>query len=212
MESNNKTIEQTVMTMSAADDLRGRQSVRTTFKLSEATVRAVSIVAAHLGIKQKSLFDHLMDESTALETLSTEMQANVIAQGRVQKTYVISRRSLDCVERLSKNLHTSRDVVVEICVQRLLPIIAAERLQHEKRKEVLVNFKKQSVAVQELLKKTLLVLGDNDPVSAKIATAASAMETACRQIEDFVERGKIIEESHTTIIDGKSKVPSTSRR
>lgn len=212
MESNNKTIVQTVMIMSAADDLRGRQSVRTTFKLSEATIHAVSIVAAHLGVKQKALFDHLMDDSNALETLSTAMQANVTAQGRVQKTYVISRRSLDCVERLSKNLQISRDVVVEICVQRLLPIIAAERLQHEKRKEVLVNFKIQSVAVQELFKKTLLMLGDNDPVSAKIAAATIAMETACRQIEDLIERGKIIEDSHKTVLDGKSKVPPTSRR
>ena len=32
-------------------DLRGRQSVRATFKLSEGCIEAISIVAAHLGIK-----------------------------------------------------------------------------------------------------------------------------------------------------------------
>ena len=45
-------------------DLRGRQSVRATFKLSEGCIEAISIVAAHLGIKQKSLFDHLVEDAS----------------------------------------------------------------------------------------------------------------------------------------------------
>jgi len=40
-------------------ELRGRQSVRATFRLSERAIDALSIVSVHLGIKQKSLFDHL---------------------------------------------------------------------------------------------------------------------------------------------------------
>ena len=39
------------------DDLRGRQSVRATFRLSAKAIDAMSIVSVHLGIKQKSLFD-----------------------------------------------------------------------------------------------------------------------------------------------------------
>ena len=39
-------------------DLRGRQSVRATFRLSEACIDAISILSAQLGIKQKSVFDH----------------------------------------------------------------------------------------------------------------------------------------------------------
>ncbi|MFO7496112.1 MAG: hypothetical protein R6X05_10835, partial [Desulfobacterales bacterium] len=42
-----------------SDDLRGRQSVRATFKLTESCINAIHIVAAHMGIKQKSLFDQL---------------------------------------------------------------------------------------------------------------------------------------------------------
>ena len=38
-------------------DLRSRQSVRATFKLTEGCIDAISIVAAHLGIKQKSLIE-----------------------------------------------------------------------------------------------------------------------------------------------------------
>ena len=44
-------------------DLRGRQSVRATFRLSEACIDAISILSAQLGIKQKSIFDHLMENA-----------------------------------------------------------------------------------------------------------------------------------------------------
>lgn len=181
----------------AANELRGRQSVRTTFKLSKATIHAVNIVAAHLGIKQKSLFDHLIDELNGLDGLATAMQlAEGEAQGRVQKTYVISRRSLEYLDRTSKDSHTPRDILVEISVQRLLPIIEAERLQHEKRKGVLKELRNQVEAARELRRRTVAMLGGDDPVSVKIAVATGAMETTLEQVEDFVERGRIIEESY----------------
>ena len=44
-------------------ELRGRQSVRATFRLSEACIDAISILSAQLGIKQKSVFDHLMEDA-----------------------------------------------------------------------------------------------------------------------------------------------------
>ena len=199
MDSNNTKIDSTkpTVTSASANDLRGRQSVRTTFKLSEATIHAVNIVAAHMGIKQKSLFDHLIDELNTLGGLAVEMRkAEVKPQGRVQKTYVISRRSLNYLDRASKDFHTPRDILVEISVQKLLPIIESERLQHEKRKGVLAELESQTAAARELLRKTYLMLGYDDPVSVKIAAAISVMETTIEQVEGFVERGRIIEESY----------------
>jgi hypothetical protein len=43
----------------SAFDLSGRQSVHATFRLSESCINAISILSAQLGIKQKSVFDHL---------------------------------------------------------------------------------------------------------------------------------------------------------
>ena len=45
--------------LESSSGLRGRQSVRATFRLSEACIDAISIVATHLGIKQKSIFEWL---------------------------------------------------------------------------------------------------------------------------------------------------------
>ena len=47
-------------------DLRGKQSIRATFKLSEKSIEIISVVASRLGIKQKSLFDHLIDDMNKL--------------------------------------------------------------------------------------------------------------------------------------------------
>ena len=51
-------------------ELKGRQSVRATFRLSERAIDAISIVAVHLGIKQKSLFDHLMEDISSMNLIA----------------------------------------------------------------------------------------------------------------------------------------------
>ena len=58
-----------------AKDLRGRQSVRATFKITGKAIDAITIVAAHLGIKQKSLFDHLIDDTRSLNLIAREIQS-----------------------------------------------------------------------------------------------------------------------------------------
>ena len=112
-------------------DLRGRQSVRATFKLSEGCIEALSIVATHLGIKQKSLFDHLVEDARTLKSIAREIQnIKITKRDRIQKTFVLSRRSLLSLENVSKNFNAPRDALVELSVQRLFPIIAKEREKH----------------------------------------------------------------------------------
>ena len=84
--------------------LRGKQSVRATFKLTEGCIDAISIVAAHLGIKQKSLFDHLIEDAQSLDSIAREIRnLKLRSHGRIQKTFVISRRSLISLDNVSKN-------------------------------------------------------------------------------------------------------------
>ena len=45
--------------------LKGKQSVRTSFKLSEGCIQAINIVAKQLGIKHRSLFDYLVEDNGA---------------------------------------------------------------------------------------------------------------------------------------------------
>ena len=176
-------------------DLRGRQSVRATFKLSEGCIEAISIVAAHLGIKQKSLFDHLVEDARSLKSIAREIQnIKLTRQGRVQKTFVISRRSLLSLEDISKNFNAPRDALVELSVQRLLPIIAKEREKHEKRKKMLNEIAMHLEEGERLLNKTKEIFGEEDTIYQKLESVMTVYENAYRHIASFIEKGKIIEE------------------
>ena len=176
-------------------DLRGRQSVRATFRLSEACIEAISILSTQLGIKQKSVFDHLMEDAQVLKDMAREL-ANIELDRheRVQKTFVISRRSLSFLDTISSKHNAPRDALVEYSVRRLLPIIARERKTHEKHKALLSEISNHYKQGEKLLSRAIDLLGADDPVGNKLATAMSVYKNALDDIVSIIERGKIIEE------------------
>jgi hypothetical protein len=179
----------------SALDLRGRQSVRATFRLSEACIDAITVLSTQLGIKQKSVFDHLMEDAQVLKDLAREL-ANIEFNRRecIQKTFVISRRSLSFLDTISNEYDTPRDALVEFSVRRLLPIIAKERRRHEKRKQLLSEIANHFEKGERLFSKADEMLGADDPIVNKLKAAMSVYKNAHDDIADFVERGKIIEE------------------
>jgi hypothetical protein len=184
-----------ILPRTSPEDLRGRQSVRATFKLSVKAIEAMSIVAVHLGIKQKSLFDHLIEDARSLSLIAQEIESEKFSTiSRVQKTYVISRKTLSCLEEISKRFKAPRDALVEYSIQRLLPVIAKEREKHRKRKEILRDINAQLENGLIILQNSKALLGENDPVFVRLESAVKALANAQRSIEAFVEKGKIIEE------------------
>jgi len=176
-------------------DLRGRQSVRATFKLSERAIEALSIVAVHLGIKQKSLFDHLIEDVQSLKLIAREMKSERFsALSRIQKTFVISRKTLSCLDETSRRFDAPRDALVEYSIQRLMPVIIRERQRHRKRKEILGDMTELLENGHKLLQKSRSLLGEEDPVSVKFESAMRSLVNAQGHVKDFVERGEIIEE------------------
>ena len=181
--------------LSTPEDLRGRQSVRATFKLSSRAIDALSIVATHLGIKQKSLFDHLIEDVEALNFIAKEVEAEQFrTTRRVQKTYVISRRTLSYLEQISREFDAPRDALVEYSIQRLLPVITRERKKHHQRKQVLVAVNGHLEDGLRLLEKTKDLLGETDPVSARLAAAMTSYLNAQRAIAAYIDKGSIIED------------------
>ena len=179
----------------SAEDLRGRQSVRATFKLSTRAIDALSIVAVHLGIKQKSLFDQLIEDAGSLSHIAREIESDDFSTlKRVQKTFVISRKTLRSLEDISRQFDAPRDALVEYSIQRLLPVIAREREKHQKRKEILQDINTHFEQGLKILNKTRELLGENDPVYSKLEAAMGACMHARDNIDQFVERCEIIEE------------------
>ena len=175
-------------------DLRGRQSVRATFKLSAKAIEALSILAVHLGIKQKSIFDHLVEDTQTLRTIAQEIDPEAFnTLERVQKTFVISRKTLISLEKAAGQFNTSRDALVELSIQRLLPIISREREKHEKRKNILNELDDFLNRGLMLLEEFKADLGDEDPTTAKFKGSIEALIDARTHIEAFVVKGQMIE-------------------
>ena len=159
---------------STALDLRGKQSVRATFRLSEDCIDAISILSAQLGIKQKSVFDHLMEDARFLKNLARELENTEFDRhARVQKSFVISRRSLSFLDMISREHNAPRDALVENSIRRLLPIIAKERKKHEKRKKLMAEISNHFAKGEKLLEKAEGILGTDDPIVNKLQAAIS---------------------------------------
>ena len=179
----------------SSSDLRGRQSVRATFKLSARAIDVLSIVATHLGIKQKSLFDHLIEDAQSLSMIANEIEREAFGTlDRIQKTFVVSRRTLSSLEETSRRFNTPRDALVEYSIQRLLPVIAKERERHRRRKAILKEINAHLAQGLKIMQKAQMQLGEEDPVYARFEAAMHSLVNAQNNIENYVEKGRVIED------------------
>ena len=176
-------------------DLRGKQSVRATFRLSKRAVETISILAIQLGIKQKSLFDHLIEDMEALDLIARRLDPGILQDiPRVQKTYVLNRRTLMCLDRTSREYNTPRDALVEYSIQRLLPVITRELEKHRIRKQMITETRKLFKQGDGMLRKMITSLGKDDPVSTQFIVVMQSFAHAQRQMEASVEKGEELED------------------
>jgi len=185
---------ETSVPLPCSSDLRGRQSVRATFKLTGKAIDTISIVATHLGIKQKSLFDHLIDDIQSLNLIARDIEKGGFSKlNRIQKTYVISRRTLSSLEDACRKYNAPRDALVEFSIQRLQPIISEEREKHRRRKDVQDELSEYLKRGKKILEGSRKSLGEDDPVYEKLEITMKALFDTHRRIESFIKKGEGIE-------------------
>jgi hypothetical protein len=192
-ENDKKQEEKLSSTRAFTSDLKSRQSVRATFKLTKGCIDAIGILANQMGIKQKSLFDHLAEDTDSLKSIARKIKKiKTGKQDRIQKTFVISRKSLASLDEISEKFNACRDFLVEYSVQRLLPIISRERTKHEMRKEILIKIKTHFQQGEKILS-DIKQLGDDDPIIKQFTMVMSHYETVKNNMELFIGRSKSIE-------------------
>ncbi len=176
-------------------DLRGKQSVRATFRLTARAIDAISVVAFHLGIKQKSLFEHLIEDDQTLSQIARQVQEQAYRpENRVQKTFVLSRRTLGLLQQACERFDAPRDALVEYSILRLMPVIEEERKKHHLRKEILKDVSSHMRKGEVLLNEVRQTLGEDDPVYQSLWQAIHSGRESEATIAEYVEKGKIIEE------------------
>ncbi len=195
MRNKKKSVEFVMLSETYSADLRGRQSVRTTFKLTPRSIDALSLLASQLGIKQKSIFDHLVDDTRALQALARDLENRAeLAQDRVPKTYVISRKTLENLEQVCKRYQAPRDALVEFCIERIMPLIKEEKEKHLNRQKLQTKLDQLLVLSRELLEDADKELDRDDPVFEQVYQMARATQAGCDEINQIIEKGARLED------------------
>lgn len=177
------------------DELKGRQSVRATFRLPKQAIELLSVIASQLGIKQKSLFDQLVEDISVLGRVAQEARSYPSGETeRRQKTFVISRNSLVALDYIARQQGIPRDVLVEFSIRRLLPVIESELKKHEKRKILLEEMQDYLRQGQEILKRAEDLIGRDDQIYQMIAQQVDLCTRNAALISSMVEKGKPMEE------------------
>lgn len=188
--SPNKTIHLVITEQSTAQ-LRAKQSVRTTFRLPEKSIQAISLLAKQLGIRQKSIFDHLMQELDAPNKPVSPKTHDT--EPRLPKTFVISRGTLDYLEQISRRYGIPRDMLMEHAIERILPLLDEEKQKHRKRKKILEQLNAISLKGHSLFEQSMNDLGEDDPVNIELYKMMRNVENSRNAIEKYLERNEKIE-------------------
>jgi len=176
------------------EDLKGKQSVRTTFKLPQQLIDLLTVIAKQLGIKQKSLFDQLVQDVSILEQVAREAKKYSLKDSeRRQKTFVMSRSSLALLNSVAEQKNISRNLLVEISIKRLLPIIEIEIEKHMKRKTLLKDMKNYLHQGKVLLEKTGDLLGEDDVLYDMIENQVTLAERNLSAVTQVVKKGMPME-------------------
>lgn len=177
------------------DALKGMQSVRATFTLPKTTINLISTVASQLGVKQKSIFDHLVEDTERFGRIADEARHyHANTKQREQKTFVLSKSSLGKLEAFAKTHQLPRDLLVEYTVKQLHPVVAQEKKQHENRKTLLKEmetFQKQGI---RFMNKARSLVGNDDEAVQSLEAVFSQYDKSVDALKIRIDKGRCMED------------------
>jgi hypothetical protein len=177
------------------DTLKGIQSVRATFSLPKHTINLLSMVANQLGVRQKSIFDQLVKNKQIFNQLAHEARNyQPLPKKRKQKTFVLSRNSLNAQDTFAKEYRLPRDVLVEFSVKQLHPVIAQEKQKHESRKTLLKEMERFRESGCRFMEKARTFVDEDDPIFQKLEYVFNLYDKDMDELKNTIEKGRCLEE------------------
>ena len=189
--SNDKSIQKETLEIDP-NKLIGKQSVRTTFRLSKKMIELLKIAANHLGIKQKTLIDQLLEGEKVLTMVAEEAQTHdhLETNDRRQKTFVLSRRALDVIEKISADHEIPRDLLLEMSIARLVPYVESQIKIHDSRGSLLKEIEEHQAEAKKLLKKAEETLNRDDQFKNKLERIVNYTEKNLNEMRRLVKDKK----------------------
>ena len=178
----------------SADALKGKQSVRATFTLPTHTIHMLSTVANQLGVKQKSIFDHLVENKHLLGKIAGEARNYHPKQDkRKQKTFVLSKNSLKALDAFARKYELPRNILVEISIKQLHPVIEEEKQKHENRKVLLKEMDEVRLLTMQLIERARHLVGEDDTTCQNLKQIQDLFEKQAEVLKKTIEKGKRME-------------------
>jgi hypothetical protein len=112
----------------------------------------------------------------------------------VAKTYVISRKTLENLEQVSKRYQTPRDALVEFSIERIMPLLQEEKDKHRNRKKLRPGLDRFLQEGHALLKEAAEMLDRDDPAFQRIYQMVGAVSGGYDEIGAIIDKGKGLEE------------------
>lgn len=147
--------------------LSEKQSVRTTFKLSESSNNAIDWLIKTNNLKPKEVFDLMCSNENLVDFAIEAVKKNGTSSSTKQtrKTFVISKQVLRLLNRYSEKHKLSRDLIVEnliLLFKALLEKHAEEEKQREEKALTIISdFWSKAESVEKQLKD---LLDDDSPI------------------------------------------------
>ena len=169
-----------------------KQSVRTTFKLSESGLNANDWLIKKSSLKPKELFDLICSNETVIDLAIKEARKNKKSKAvkQTRRTFVISTRVKRMLNKLSKEHELSRDLIFEnliVLFQMLLKEYSEDERQKEKKAHAIISdFWGQAEAVEQQLKG---LLGDGSPILERFGFVIAVVMNLTSAIESKWSNG-----------------------
>lgn len=171
-----------------ATQLRGKQSVRATFRLSDQMIDLLKVAATHLEVQQKSLIDELVQNRETLDRVANEAkEIEQESKERRQKTFVLSRNALALLDDISEKHALSRDQLVELCISRLIPFVEAEQEKHTQRRLLIKEVNQFLENGKSLLEKADSLLDTDDRFRVKLENIVNYNERNIKELREYVK-------------------------
>lgn len=165
------------------EELRAKQSVRTTFRLTEKTINLLKVAAKHLGIKQKTLLDQLLEDEKALNLLADDAITHARNENKCRpKTLVLSQKALDLIEKISYSYDIPRNFLIELSVARLASYVDSLAQTHAKRRAFWEELDQYTTQLVDMDRKAGKMLQDDDVFRVKLSNLS---EKTVKHVEEI---------------------------
>ena len=110
------------------------------------------------------------------------------------KTFVVSRNSLHTLDNMAREKNIPRDLLVEISIRRLVPVLNSEHEKQTKRKRIHEDAEAFFKLGEKLLQKASRLLGKEDDYYTLLKRTIEICKENERELKSIVDKGNAMDD------------------